>query len=422
MISYSDAINYIHSTSWLGSRPGLSRIRELCQLLGNPQDKLPTVHIAGTNGKGSVSQMLTRILMAEGKLVGTFTSPYVYSFNERICINGIPVSDNEMAAAVEKIMPLAESMTDHPTEFEIINAVAYIIFAEHGCDTIVMEAGLGGRLDSTNVVSAPLLSVITGIGLDHTQYLGSTTAEIAKEKAGIFKAGCPAVCGLCDSSAMEVIKKSALEKGSALTFCSVERLSDISISLTGAEFSLSPYKMPFSLSLIGEYQPRNALCAVTAAEALGIGEDAIRQGLAEAVWPARFEVLQNNGPHGTVVFDGGHNPQGVLAAVNTVKKLFRGKVGLFCGVMADKDYHTMCALLSEIGEMAFCVAPDNARALNADKLRQCFADCGLRASSCSDFKAGVKAACDYCCNAGIPLLAVGSLYMYRDFRDALEEL
>ena len=190
-MNYAEALEYIHSVMWMGSRPGLSRTKRLLELLGNPEKGMKFVHVAGTNGKGSTCAMLDSVLRAAGYKVGLYTSPYIVRFNERMCINGEPISDSELAELTAIVKPLAESMEDKPTEFELITAIAFVYFKRHNCDIVVLEAGMGGRLDSTNIITTPILSVITGIALDHTQFLGDTVEKIAQEKAGIIKKNVP---------------------------------------------------------------------------------------------------------------------------------------------------------------------------------------------------------------------------------------
>ena len=196
-MNYTEALEYIHSVNWTFCKPGLERIRTLCDALGNPQDSLRFVHVAGTNGKGSFCAMTASILQAAGYRTGLFTSPYIKVFNERMMVNGEMISDDELAELTAYVRPVAEAMEDKPTEFELITALAFVYFQRHGCDVVVLEAGMGGRLDSTNIITSPLLSVITGVALDHVAFLGDTVEKIAAEKAGIIKDGTPILCGSC---------------------------------------------------------------------------------------------------------------------------------------------------------------------------------------------------------------------------------
>ena len=212
-MTYEEAVAYIHSVAWKGSRPGLSRITELLHLLGDPQDRLQFIHIAGTNGKGSTSAMTESVLRAAGYKTGLFVSPYIKHFNERICFCGTPISDEALARVTATVKPFADAMEDKPTEFELITALGLEYFKRKKCDIVILEAGMGGRLDSTNIIEESELSVITGIALDHTAYLGDTVEKIAAEKAGIIKKGGTVLFGGEDKCAAEVIVAKAKEMG-----------------------------------------------------------------------------------------------------------------------------------------------------------------------------------------------------------------
>ncbi|MBR5514851.1 MAG: bifunctional folylpolyglutamate synthase/dihydrofolate synthase [Clostridia bacterium] len=411
-MTYNEALEYIHSVCWMGSRPGLERITELCSLMGNVQDKLKYIHIAGTNGKGSLCSMLTEICKEEGLRVGTFTSPYVFRFNERMAVNGEPISDTELAKITEKIKPLAESMKDKPTEFELITGAALLWFYEKNCDIVILEAGMGGRLDSTNVIKTPVLSVITSISLDHTSFLGDTEEKIAYEKAGIIKEGVPCIYGKMKESCAEVIKERANELGSAVQGCDYGKLSNIYLSADGASFDFEGFEKRFKLNLAGGYQPYNAALAISCANTLGFSKESIYKGLKAAKWRARFEILSKD-PY--VIYDGGHNPDGVDACVKTVKELFEGKINILSGVMADKDYHLITELLKPVAHKAFCVTPNNPRALASSDYAKAFEKAGIPALAFDDMSAALKAAYNASKNEKRPLLAMGSLYMYEEF-------
>ena len=418
-MTYNEALEYIHSVVWLGSRPGLSRITELCHLIGDPQNKLSFVHVTGTNGKGSTTSMLSSILAEAGYKVGTFTSPYVFRFNERMAVNGEPIADEELAEIIEFIKPYADSMEDSPTEFELITAVGFEYFLRQNCDIVILEAGLGGRLDSTNIIPASKLSIITGIALDHTEILGDTTEKIAAEKAGIIKNGCPVLIGNADSDAREVIKNKAYESASTAYEVDYERISDLNMSLEGSTFSFTGYDSPIEITLAGAYQPRNAAVAITAAEILGIDKDCIIKGVKAAKWPARFEILCKTP---AVIFDGSHNPEGIRATVNTVKELFDGKVNILTGVMADKSYSVMAEAISEIADKVYCTKPSNPRALDSEKYAECCRSFGCTSLSVPSVEEAVKAAYNDSKERKVPLLVMGSLYLYSEFREAFDKL
>lgn len=408
-MTYEEAMAYIHAVDWRGSRPGLSRVRELCARLGDPQKELSCVHVGGTNGKGSFSCMLACVLQAAGKKTGLYTSPYVYRFNERMQIGGVPVSDEALAALMEEIKPHADAMEDPPTEFELITAAAFLWFCREKCDVVVLEVGLGGRLDATNIIEKPLLSAVTSIGLDHTAILGDTLSAIAGEKAGIIKPGCPVLAGELPEEALSVIRRAAEEAGAPFYQAETELVTVGRESLAGTEFTLRGE--PYRIGLAGAFQPKNAAAVIRAAEILNIPREAVKEGLEKARWPARFEVLREDP---TVIFDGGHNPQGVAAAVETVKRLGLGKVVLLTGMMRDKDYKTAARLFSEIADTVYCVEPDNPRALPAEEYAAEFP----AAIPEKSVEAGVKAAMAAARAQGRPLLCAGSLYMYREARDA----
>jgi len=418
-MTYEEALEYIHSVVWLGSRPGLERIEKLCSLIGDPQNKLSFIHVAGTNGKGSTTSMLSSVLREAGYKVGTFTSPYVFRFNERMAVNGEPIGDAELAEIIEFIKPYADSMEDSPTEFELITAVGFEYFLRKKCDIVILEAGLGGRLDSTNIIPASKLSIITGIALDHTEILGDTTEKIAAEKAGIIKKGCPVLTGSCDDGARSVIKEKAREAGSPFFEVDYDRISSLSMSLEGSTFSFSGYGEKVELCLAGAYQPRNAAVAITAAEILGIDKKHILAGVKSAKWPARFEILERSP---AVIFDGSHNPEGIRATVNTVKELFPKKINVLTGVMADKEYPVMAEAISEIADKVFCTKPANPRALSAESYAQCCKSFGCKSYAIPDVFEAVRTAYEDSKERDVPLLVMGSLSLYSEFRSAFDKI
>lgn len=418
-MTYEEALEYIHSVVWMGSRPGLSRITELCSLIGDPQNDLSFIHIAGTNGKGSTTSMLSEICKASGLKVGTFTSPYVFRFNERMAVNGTPIDNEMLADIIEYIRPYADSMEDSPTEFELITAVGFEFFKRMNCDIVILEAGLGGRLDSTNIIPASKLSIITGIALDHTEILGDTTEKIAAEKAGIIKKGCPVLIGNCDNGARAVIKEKARETNSPVYEVNYDRINNLSMSLEGSTFYFEGYEDKLQIILAGQYQPRNAAVAISAAEVLGIDVKHITEGLKAAKWPARFEVLSTSP---VVIFDGSHNPEGIRATVDTVKKLFHGKVNVLTGVMADKNYTVMAEAISEICDKVYCTKPSNPRALDSEKYAECCQIYGCNSVGINNVEEAVITAYTDSKEKNVPLLVMGSLYLYSEFREAFDKI
>ena len=306
-----DPIAYINTPHWQASRLGLERIRELLERLGRPQDRLKFVHVAGTNGKGSICAYLASILSAAGHRTGMFTSPYIERFEERIRVDGAMISPDELRdvtlAVREHAEAMAEETGDHPTEFELMTAVALEHFARCGCDIVVLEVGLGGRLDSTNVIDAPEACVIARIGLDHTALLGNTLAAIACEKAGIIKEGSAVVSWPQEPEAMAVIEHAAAEHGCELRMPDFAQLEEGAIRW---EDGAPPFR-PFSYKewadlrtgILGSYQPQNATVALEAVDVLRgrgwrIPDEAVRVGVARTRWQGRFEIVEG-GPRPT---------------------------------------------------------------------------------------------------------------------------
>lgn len=415
-MTYTEAIEYIHSVTWRGSIPGLSRIEELLRRMGNPEKGLRCIHIGGTNGKGSTSAYLTGILREAGYKVGTFTSPYVRTFNERIAIDGEPVSNYLLAKAVELAKPHADTMEDRPTEFELITAVGFEIFRRKKVDIVVLEVGLGGRFDSTNVIEKPLASLITGIAFDHMQLLGNSLAEIAWEKAGIIKNGCPTVTARLADEATAVIKKEADEKGSSVYVVDNDKIKVKSLSLDGIVMDYGEYK-DIKTSLVGLYQQKNIALVTEAVEVLRkrglkISRDAFYRGIAKTKWNARFEVLSREP---VIVFDGGHNEEGVRAAIDTAKRVFGGKKAvLLTGVMADKSYDEMVEIIAPNVCEVFTLKVDNPRALDAASLAAVYEAHGVKATANDSISVSLKAAEARAKELGVPLLILGSLYLYKD--------
>ncbi len=422
-MNYNEALEYIHSVEWRGSRPGLSRTQELLRLLGNPERDLKFIHVAGTNGKGSTCSMLDSVLRAAGYRVGLYTSPYIVRFNERMQINGAPISDSELAELATLIRPLAEQMEDAPTEFELITALAFLYFKRNNCEIVVLEVGLGGKLDSTNVIEAPIVSVITGIALEHTAVLGNSVAEIASQKAGIIKKQRPVVYGGRDNEAFSVISKIADENQSEIKRTDISEIEIEEMSIFGTEFSYKEYKS-LKLSLCGRYQPENAATVIETVRLLNekgypVSETALRKGIQSAKWRARFELLSKEP---IVIFDGSHNIQGITAAASSIRCFFgQQKVNLLMGVLADKDYKDMSALLSPLAEKVFAVTPPSPRALSAKNLAAVFSAEGADSVAFDSVEEGVFAAYSDSKTQNMPLVMLGSLYMYGEVFSAFKK-
>ena len=420
-MTYDEALGYIHGVSNFFCKPGLDRITKLCEGLGNPQNKLKFIHVGGTNGKGSFCAMTESILRSAGYKVGLFTSPYVKQFNERMRINGENIPNDILASLTEKIGAVADKMTDKPTEFELITAIAFEYFRREACDVVVLEVGMGGRFDATNIIDTSILSVITGVALDHIAFLGDTTQKIAAEKAGIIKSGVPVLFGGEDSDALAVISSRAREMGSEFYHTDYSSLSIASADLSGTNFNYKDRKN-LRISLLGSYQPRNAALVIDAVnllrrQGLKIDDDALQIGLENARWSARFEVIAKNP---TVIFDGAHNAQGIEAAVESIKQYFgKQRVVVFTGVLRDKDYDAISSKISEVANAVFTITPDNPRALSAEEYADLFRVKGVPATACVSVSEALTLGKQTASEGNTALCCLGSLYTYKEVTDCL---
>ena len=418
----SEAIAYIESYVRHTVKLGLDRTRELVHGLSDPQKKLKFIHVTGSNGKGSTCAMLASILQKAGYRTGLYTSPYIETFNERMQVNGIHISGKRLAEVTERVRDVAEKMEDHPTWFELVTAIALQYFYEERCDIVVFEVGMGGELDSTNVIDAPELAVFTNIGLEHTEYLGSTIEEIAHTKAGIIKTGCSCICYDGAPEVTQIVKTVCSEKNVPLTMSDFSRLKLIDSTIDGQHFLWDGKQ--YSLALIGLHQLHNAALVLTGIEVLrergfDIPDASVHEGLLSIVWPARLEVL-NRTP--LFILDGGHNPQCARALADSLKLLLNGQKAVFLmGVLADKNYEAMIDVLVEYASVFVCVTVENSRALKASKLCECIKERGVGAFPCDTIKEGIKMALRLS-EGTSPVVAFGSLYMAGDIRSGFNEL
>ncbi len=416
MKTVDETLNYIHSFFWKGSIPGLSRTRELLDRMGNPQNKLKFVHIAGTNGKGSTASMLASVFAAAGYETGLYTSPYINCFHERMQVSGKLISDEELIEVTNFVRPHADAMTDHPTEFELVTAIAMEYFARHNCDIVMLEVGMGGELDSTNIISTPELSVICNIGLDHTDVLGSTLEEIAAAKAGIIKGG-DAVLYRCAPGVEQVFEERCARTGTVLHKADFEAIRPRSRSLLSQSFDFGK-RGKLEISLLGEHQLRNAAVVLTSVDVLTskgwkISEEQLRKGLAETSWPGRFEVLSKEP---IFIADGGHNPQCMAALAENMAQFLPGlPITALTGVMADKDFSDMYRLVDPYITRYVAVTPDNPRAMKAEKLAEVLSAFEKPVTACASVKEGVETAIAQTEENGA-VVAFGSLYMLGDIR------
>ncbi len=418
-----EAIAYIHSNRGAEAAPGLARMRRLLARLGDPQERLQCIHVAGTNGKGSVCAMLESILRCAGYRTGLFTSPYIRRFQERIRIGNEQIPDEVLASLTEEVKHHAEALGEQFHAFELISAIGFLYFAREKVDYVVLEVGLGGRLDPTNVITRPVLSVITGIDFDHMEQLGSTVEAIATEKAGIVKEHCPCLFGGSDGVACRTVAMIAEQRKAPFFTVDHTECRILEMTLEGTLLDFCNYKQ-LCLALLGSYQHANAATALTAVARLeeggiAVGVDAIRRGLASVRWPCRFELMRRDP---IVICDGGHNPQGIAAAVESIKLYFPGEtVNILSGVMEDKDYGEMVERLKEVTNRAYTVTPQNPRALSANQYAACFAAHGIRAEAFDSVEEALHTALEDSAREGRALICLGSLYLYGSIARSLEE-
>lgn len=416
-MTYEEALSYIHSICWKGSKLGLDRTRELLGKLNDPQKELKFIHIAGTNGKGSTAAMLSSILEEAGYRVGLYTSPFINRFNERMQVNHQPIPDEELAALTEYVRPHADAMADSPTEFELITALAMVWFARQKCDIVVLEVGMGGELDSTNIIDVPEAAVIAAMGMDHVKELGPTMADIARAKAGIIKEGGRVVSYGGNPEADEVIAAVCRARNASLCQPDFSAIVPGDFGLEGQTFSYKGWR-GLRIPLVGAYQMNNAAVVLETVEVLrqrgwSVSDEAVRQGLADTRWPARFEVLRRDP---VFIVDGGHNPHGIRATAESLRLLFPGrKITFVTGVMADKDVEHILGLIVPLADQFFTVRPDNPRAMDAGELAARIEAMGAKATACASVRDGVDRAIQAEGPHGVAC-ALGSLYMSGEVR------
>jgi len=381
-MTYPETIDYLYGIRLFGQKLGLETMQYLLRLMGDPQNSLRFIHIAGTNGKGSVAAMLHAVLSRAGYKTGLYTSPHLVSFCERFQINGQPIAEADVVRLVEQLKPFLERVAAHPefrapTFFEAVTAMALQHFQEQKVDVVVWETGLGGRLDATNVVT-PLASVITNIAFDHTQYLGETLPQIATEKCGIIKPGIPVVTASVTEEVLRVIQATASSQGCPLTVVGQDihaaRLSEDEqgqrVELTGARLDYGPITIP----LLGAHQTINCATAVAALEASGLPVTTrqVPEGLSQTAWPGRFQIVNHNP---MVVLDGAHNAAAADRLAATLRERCAGqKLTLILGVLRDKNYDQMCQILAPLAERIFCLPVNSERTCDPDQLaRWCMA-------------------------------------------------
>lgn len=433
-MTHEEALEEIHSLGRFGSKLGLSRMKGLMELLGNPQENMKVIHVAGTNGKGSVCRYIYSILEEQGYKTGLYTSPFLEVFNERIEFHGACISDEDLAECTAAVMDAVREMTDggreSPTEFEVVTAIAFVYFSRKPMDYLVLEVGLGGRGDSTNVVEKPLVTVITSISYDHMDYLGDTLEAIAWEKAGILKCGCPVVFSIKDEGAAGKVMEEAEAKGcpafdvlgTVQTAC-VKKPENVEKALSGYRFDAWVFGESYpgiALSMPGMHQVENALCALSVVETLKKGNQiridraAVYEGLRRARQIGRFEIL---GREPWVIIDGAHNDDGAKALAKVVKENFKGKrILLVCGILADKEADKMIEAFGGMGADLAATEPDNPRKLPSGEFCRRIRAAGYPCDDAGDYRQAVEYGKQRMADYDLILYA-GSLYLIGKIRE-----
>lgn len=380
-MNYEEAREYLDQVSKGGSVLGLDNMRELLKRLENPQDSLKFVHISGTNGKGSVLAYVSTVFKEAGYRTGRYISPTLFSYREKIQVNESFIGREDLARLTEEVKKAAEEMQNSgkgfPTIFEIETALAFLYFAEQKCDIVILETGLGGALDATNVITTSVMEVITSISMDHMEFLGDTLGKIALQKAGIIKPHTSVVSAVQDMEAMEVIRDVCRKKECVFDTVDQEQIKDISYGYEGQSFSYKDWKN-IKISLMGSYQIKNAALALEAIEALRklgyeLNDKAVYQGMKTAVWKGRFTVISKE-PF--IIMDGAHNQAAAEELVRSLKLYYPGKKFYYIfGMFRDKDYHQVIRLTAPLAEHIVTVeTPENPRALPAEELKKAVAE------------------------------------------------
>lgn len=425
-MNYNEALQFIHESHKFGMRLGLDNIKKLLELLGNPQNNLKIIHVAGTNGKGSTCSFISSILKESGYKVGLYTSPFLEIFTERIRVNGENIREEEVGKIVSLIKEKIEIMViegySYPTEFEIVTAMAFYYYNQEKVDFVALEVGLGGRYDATNVIDKPVVSAITSISLDHTGILGDTLGKIAFEKGGIIKEDCPTIVYPQQEEASEVIKNICAEKKSKYIECDFKNIEIKSSNINSQIYSCNINGKELSdleIKLIGDHQIKNSIVALNVIEYLNdikitnISEENIRKGLLETKWPGRIEKISENP---MFIIDGAHNEEGAKSLANSIDKYFENKNKiLVIGMLEDKDIESVLDLLIPKFNNVITTTPDNPRAIDANKLKEKIERYNIEVTC----KPNIKEAVDYALeisNKDDVIISAGSLYMIGNVR------
>ena len=426
-MDFDEAVGYYHSLNRFGVQPGLERIKALCAELGNPQNELKCIHVAGTNGKGSTCTIIASVLRAAGYNVGLYTSPYVVEFRERIRLNGDFIPKNALCRVTEQVSDAARRLNERgifPTEFEAVTAAAFLFYAHSGCDVVVLETGLGGRFDATNIIEKPVVSVITSVSLDHTAVLGDTVGKIAWEKAGIIKYNRPVITIAGQPyDAAQVIKKCSEENNSEIIFVEKEDMfENVSETLSGSDVTYRGNRLhiPFG----GAHQRENlSLCLacfdVLRKNGFDISDSAVQNGTASAFIPARTEIMHRDP---LVILDGSHNVSSTAALAAFLKEFLPdGKAVAVLGMMADKDMSSSLKNLLPYFSHVIATKPSNPRAVDAEKFASLVRGGGCESTAVEKPCEAVDRAFDLALELQEPIVVCGSLYLAADVREYMKK-
>ena len=434
-MNYQEAMAFLEETKKYGSQLGLTSITNLMKELGDVQEKVPVVHIAGTNGKGSTGAMLASVLRESGYKTGHFSTPDVFSYEEEFRINGTLIEKQRLAEVFTEVAEGCRKMVinglPHPTRFEVETAAAFLWFFEERCDIAVIEVGMGGATDATNLIRKPLLSILTSISIDHTGFLGNTLSEIAEVKAGIIKENCPVVCVKQSEEVMDVIQTVAESKNSILDWADAAEASAICMTKDGMCFDWNDVTDENQTSvwkavctaLYGKFQVENTVSVLHAVRFLQtqypeLTEETIRYGLKKAIWPGRFWKI---GTAPDFYLDGAHNEGAAIRLRETADFCLKGRTVVYImGVLADKAYDKIIQHMFQPGDFVYTVTPDNPRALSGKELQKALESCGINSTFCETMKQAVSSAIGQAGKEGA-VLAFGSLSYLKDIKDAYDK-
>lgn len=422
-MNYQQACFYIEECQQGRGRFGLNKLEEVLHQLNDPHKKLSFVHVAGTNGKGSTAAMLSSVLTKAGYKTGLYTSPHLMRYNERMKINGQDIPDEDFIEAAETVKEVCDKMGGVPIVFEILTLMALWYFAKEQCDIVILEVGIGGRIDATNCIPSPKAAVITQLGLDHTETLGDTLEKIAAEKGGIIKPGCYAVMAEQKESAMDVVREVCKQKQVPLTIASVSRMKVLSSSVEGQQIEDKEYGVIF-LPLAGAHQIKNLAniletVGVLKQQGYQISNDAVVDGIRQTKWPARMQRLCTNPDF---LLDGGHNPQCVQAATEALKAFYPDKKVVFLtGMMQDKDTDRMLEEMVPLAQEFVCIHPDSQRAMDQNDMCRILRErYGVQATACQTVNEGIRTAIKKAGDHAV-VCALGSLYLAGEIQSFFEK-